>query len=163
MNTYETFIAKSRYSRFLDDKQRREHWPETVDRYMEFIDKQLSSKQNYIMPEDLYDELHSAILNREVMPSMRALMTAGPALDRCHVGGYNCSYVPVDSPRAFDESMYILMCGTGVGFSVEREGIEKLPIVPDTFQQATSLIVVEDSKAGWCERSVAKYSGSNEN
>ena len=151
MNTYETFIAKSRYSRFLDDKQRREHWPETVDRYMEFIDKQLSSKQSYIMPEDLYDELHSAILNREVMPSMRAVMTAGEALDRDNTAGYNCSYLPVDSPRSFDEAMYILMCGTGVGFSVERENVDKLPIISENMQESDVVIKVEDSKAGWAK------------
>ena len=151
MNTYETFIAKSRYSRFLDDKQRREHWPETVDRYMEFIDKQLSSKQNYIMPEDLYDELHSAILNREVMPSMRAVMTAGEALDRDNTAGYNCSYLPVDDVKSFDEAMYILLCGTGVGFSVESKYINKLPEIPQLLFNSHTNIVVRDSKAGWAK------------
>ena len=151
MNTYETFIAKSRYSRFLDDKQRREHWPETVDRYMGFIDKQLSSKQNYIMPEDLYDELHSAILNREVMPSMRAVMTAGEALDRDNTAGYNCSYLPVDDVKSFDEAMYILLCGTGVGFSVESKYINKLPEIPQLLFNSHTNIVVRDSKAGWAK------------
>ena len=131
MNTYETFIAKSRYSRFLDNKQRREHWPETVDRYMTFMQKQLSTKQGYTIPEDLYEELHSAILNREVMPSMRSVMTAGEALDRDNTAGYNCSYLPVDDVKSFDEAMYILLCGTGVGFSVESKYVNKLPEVPE--------------------------------
>tara|TARA_R110000764_G_scaffold118994_1_gene206520 strand:+ start:576 stop:2468 length:1893 start_codon:yes stop_codon:yes gene_type:complete len=151
MNTYETFIAKSRYSRFLDGKQRREHWPETVERYMTFIDTQLSSKQGYIMPQELHDELHSAILNREVMPSMRAVMTAGEALDRDNTAGYNCSYLPVDDVKSFDEAMYILLCGTGVGFSVESKYINKLPEVPQLLFNSHTNIVVRDSKAGWAK------------
>mgnify|MGYP003318900532 FL=1 len=91
------------------------------------------------------------MLGLGVMPSMRALMTSGPALDRCHVGGYNCSYVPVDSPRAFDETMYILMCGTGVGFSVERHNIEKLPVVAEDFYKTDTLIKVGDSRPGWAK------------
>ena len=151
MNTYETFIAKSRYSRFLDGKQRREHWPETVDRYMAFMDTQLSSKQGYVMPQELHDELHSAILNREVMPSMRAVMTAGEALDRDNTAGYNCSYLPVDDVKSFDEAMYILLCGTGVGFSVESKYINKLPEVPQLLFNSHTNIVVRDSKAGWAK------------
>tara|TARA_R110000851_G_scaffold96526_1_gene209477 strand:+ start:10810 stop:12702 length:1893 start_codon:yes stop_codon:yes gene_type:complete len=151
MNTYETFIAKSRYSRFLDGKQRREHWPETVERYMTFMDTQLSSKQGYIMPQELHDELHSAILNREVMPSMRAVMTAGEALDRDNTAGYNCSYLPVDDVKSFDEAMYILLCGTGVGFSVESKYINKLPEVPQLLFNSHTNIVVRDSKAGWAK------------
>lgn len=151
MNTYETFIAKSRYSRFLDGKQRREHWPETVERYMTFMDTQLSSKQGYIMPQELHDELHSAILKREVMPSMRAVMTAGEALDRDNTAGYNCSYLPVDDVKSFDEAMYILLCGTGVGFSVESKYINKLPEVPQLLFNSHTNIVVRDSKAGWAK------------
>ena len=150
MNTYETFIAKSRYSRYLDDKQRREHWDETVQRYMNFITNNVEKKHNYIIPDDLRTELHNAILNREVMPSMRAVMTAGPALERDNVAGYNCSYLPIDDVKSFDEAMYILLCGTGVGFSVESKYVNKLPEVPELFNSATT-IVVADSKAGWAK------------
>ena len=106
---------------------------------------------NYKLPDSLRDELEEAVLNIAVMPSMRALMTSGPALDRCHVGGYNCSYVPVDSPRAFDETMYILMCGTGVGFSVERNCIDKLPLVAEDFHRTDTVIKVGDSRPGWAK------------
>ena len=106
---------------------------------------------NYKLPDSLRGELEEAVLNIAVMPSMRALMTSGPALDRCHVGGYNCSYVPVDSPRAFDETMYILMCGTGVGFSVERNCIEKLPLVAEDFHRTDTVIKVGDSRPGWAK------------
>jgi ribonucleoside-diphosphate reductase alpha chain len=109
----------------------------------------LYKKHNYVMDDILRAELEEAVLNQDIMPSMRALMTAGPALDRCHVGGYNCSYVPVDSPRAFDETMYILMCGTGVGFSVERHNVEKLPIVNEEMNETDTLIKVGDSRPGW--------------
>lgn len=151
LGTYETFIAKSRYSRFLDDKHRREHWPETVDRYMNFMQKQLQKKQNYTIPTTLYNELHSAILNCEVMPSMRAMMTAGEALDRDNTAGYNCSYLPVDDVKSFDEAMYILLCGTGVGFSVESKYVNKLPEVPSQLFNSDTTIVVSDSKAGWAK------------
>ena len=115
---YQNFIALSRYARWKEDEQRRETWSETVTRYFDYMARHLSDNHDYKLPDSLRGELEEAVLNLSVMPSMRALMTSGPALDRCHVGGYNCSYVPVDSPRAFDETMYILMCGTGVGFSV---------------------------------------------
>jgi len=151
LGTYETFIAKSRYSRFLDDKHRREHWPETVDRYMNFMQKQLQKKHSYTMPPSLRDELHSAILNCEVMPSMRAMMTAGEALDRDNTAGYNCSYLPVDDVKSFDEAMYILLCGTGVGFSVESKYVNKLPEVPSKMFNSDTTIVVSDSKAGWAK------------
>ena len=147
---YQTFIGLSRYARWLEAVGRRETFDETIKRYFDYVESFIKEKYDY----DIYSmrgDLTEAVKSLKVMPSMRAMMTAGPALDRCHVGGYNCSYIPVDNIRSFDECMYILMCGTGVGFSVEREGIEKLPVVPDTFQQATSLIVVEDSKAGWCD------------
>jgi ribonucleoside-triphosphate reductase (thioredoxin) len=151
LGTYETFIAKSRYSRFIDDKHRREHWPETVDRYMNFMKKHLAKKHSYTIPESLYTELHSAILNCEVMPSMRAMMTAGEALDRDNTAGYNCSYLPVDDVKSFDEAMYILLCGTGVGFSVESKYVNKLPEVPTQLFNSDTTIVVSDSKAGWAK------------
>ena len=151
MNNYETFIAKSRYSRFLEDKQRREHWPETVDRYVNFMAGQLLKKQGYAIPEELRTEIQQAILNREVMPSMRAMMTAGEALERDNTAGYNCSYVPVDDVKSFDEAMYILLCGTGVGFSVESKYINKLPDVPALMFNSDTTIVVSDSKAGWAK------------
>lgn len=151
LGTYETFIAKSRYSRFLDDKNRREHWPETVDRYMNFMNQQLQKKHNYSIPPSLYTELHAAILNCEVMPSMRAMMTAGDALERDNTAGYNCSYLPVDDVKSFDEAMYILLCGTGVGFSVESKYVNKLPEVPTQLFNSDTTIVVSDSKAGWAK------------
>jgi len=148
---YQNFIALSRYARWKEDEQRRETWGETVERYFDYMEKHLGQKHNYAMPEELRAELEEAVLNQDIMPSMRALMTAGPALDRCHVGGYNCSYVPVDSPRAFDETMYILMCGTGVGFSVERHNVEKLPIVNETMHDTDTVIKVGDSRPGWAK------------
>jgi ribonucleoside-diphosphate reductase alpha chain len=148
---YESFIAKSRYSRFLEDKGRREHWHETVNRYMTFVDEHLINKHDYHMPAELRIELEAAIVNREVMPSMRAMMTAGPALERDNVAGYNCSYLPVDDVKSFDEAMYILLCGTGVGFSVESKYVNKLPEVPTTLFDSATTIVVADSKAGWAK------------
>lgn len=140
---YQNFIHLSRYARWRDDKGRRETWDETVHRYLTYW-----YMEDLIDSED-YEELYHAILGLEVMPSMRALMTAGPALDRDHVAGFNCSYVAVDDPKVFDEIMYILMCGTGVGFSVERQYITKLPTVAEEFHTTNSTIVVEDSKVGW--------------
>jgi len=151
LGTYETFIAKSRYSRFLDDKNRREHWPETVDRYMNFMSQHLQKKHGYTIPSVLHKELHSAILNCEVMPSMRSIMTAGEALERDNTAGYNCSYLPVDDVKSFDEAMYILLCGTGVGFSVESKYVNKLPEVPTQLFNSDTTISVSDSKAGWAK------------
>jgi ribonucleoside-triphosphate reductase (thioredoxin) len=148
---YQNFIALSRYARWKEDEQRRETWGETVTRYFDYMSGHLKQKHNYTLPDTLRAELEEAVLNQAIMPSMRALMTSGPALDRCHVGGYNCSYVPVDSPRAFDETMYILMCGTGVGFSVERHCIEKLPIVNEEFHETDTVIKVGDSRPGWAK------------
>ena len=148
---YQNFIALSRYARWKEDEQRRETWGETVNRYFDYMAGHLLSKHGYKLPDTLRGELEEAVLNQAIMPSMRALMTSGPALDRCHVGGYNCSYVPVDNPRAFDETMYILMCGTGVGFSVERHCIEKLPIVNEDFHQTDTVIKVGDSRPGWAK------------
>lgn len=144
MNDYQRFIATSRYARWREEDGRRETWEEVVQRYMDnvVLPKWPEGSKGFI-------ELEEAISNLEVLPSMRALMTAGPALDRDHVAGYNCSYLPVDSPRAFDEAMYILMCGTGVGFSVERQYISKLPIVSETVEPSDRIIRIGDSKAGW--------------
>ena len=140
---YQTFIATSRYARWLEDEGRRETWGETVDRY---VDNIMVPK----MGDDSYTKsLRDAILNLEVMPSMRALMTAGPALDRDNTAGYNCSYLPVDDPKSFDEAMFILLCGTGVGFSVERQYVKKLPDVPDNLFQSDTTVIVKDSKEGW--------------
>ena len=148
---YQNFIALSRYARWKEDEQRRETWPETVGRYFDYMSDHLSKKHGYNLKDGLRNELEEAVLTQQIMPSMRALMTAGPALDRCHVGGYNCSYIPVDSPRAFDECMYILMCGTGVGFSVERNNIDKLPIVNEAFHETDTIIKVGDSRPGWAK------------
>jgi len=148
---YQNFIALSRYARWKEDEQRRENWGETVDRYFDYIEDHLKKNYSYTLTKALKEKVSSQIMNLGVMPSMRALMTAGPALDRCHVGGYNCSYIPVDSPRSFDECMYILMCGTGVGFSVERENIDKLPVVNEHFEDSTTIITVGDSRPGWAK------------
>jgi len=146
---YQNFIALSRYARWKDDEQRRETWAETVDRYMDYMTDHLKTKYNYNLTYALNEKLFDSITSLGVMPSMRALMTAGIALDRCHVAGYNCSYIPVDSPRSFDECMYILMCGTGVGFSVERENVDKLPVVNEHFEKSSTVIKVGDSRPGW--------------
>lgn len=151
MTPYQTYIHKSRYSRFLDNKGRREHWPETVNRYFDFMAKHLKEKHNFTMGTDLREELQGAVERLEVMPSMRALMTAGEALDRQNVAGYNCSYLPIDDPKAFDEAMYILLCGTGVGFSVEQKYVNKLPEVPDVLYDSKTVVVVRDSKEGWAK------------
>jgi len=148
---YQQFIHKSRYARWLEDEQRRENWDETVSRYVSFMADYVHDKHNYKLSDSLKNELEDAILNLRVMPSMRAMMTAGPALGRDAVCGYNCSYIPVDSPRAFDECMYILMCGTGVGFSVERENVDRLPVVSDNFNDSDTVIKVGDSKPGWAK------------
>jgi ribonucleoside-triphosphate reductase len=148
---YQNFIALSRYARWREDEQRRENWGETVDRYFDYMSDHLKKNHSYTITKALKDKLTEQIISLGVMPSMRALMTAGPALDRCHVGGYNCSYIPVDSPRSFDECMYILMCGTGVGFSVERENVDKLPIVNEHFEDSTTIITVGDSRPGWAK------------
>ena len=146
---YQNFIALSRYARWREEDQRRETWDETVDRYFDYIGSHLKKKHGYVLTKALREKLTNGIMSLGIMPSMRALMTAGVALDRCHVAGYNCSYIPVDSPRSFDECMYILMCGTGVGFSVERENVDKLPVVNEHFEDSTTVITVADSRPGW--------------
>jgi len=140
---YQTFIAKSRYAKYFDGKGR-EDWSETVERYMDNVVRPKIGDDSYV------NSIRDAILNLEVMPSMRAMMTAGPALDRDNTAGYNCSYLPVDDPKSFDEAMFILLCGTGVGFSVERQYISKLPEIPELFDSET-VIVVRDSKEGWAK------------
>ena len=151
MSPYNNFIAKSRYSRYLDDLGRREHWNETVARYFDFMEKHLADKQNYVLPKELRAELEQAVNDLEVMPSMRAIMTAGPALERQNIAAFNCSYLPIDDPKAFDEAMYILLCGTGVGFSVEQQYVTKLPEVPEQLFNSETTIVVSDSKEGWAK------------
>ena len=143
---YSEVIFKSRYARWLDHEKRRENWGETVTRLIDYYSHQIGG-----MDGGDYYELHDAIYNLEVMPSMRAMMTAGPALDRCHVPAYNCAYLPVDSPRSFDETMYILMCGTGVGFSVEDQYVRQLPRISEQFEDSDTVIRVSDSKEGWAK------------
>ena len=151
LNNYQAFIHKSRYSRFLDEQGRRENWGETVDRYMAFMQKQLLKKHKYEIPQHIYKTVHKAIVNLDVMPSMRCMMTAGEALERQNIAGYNCSYLPIDDPKSFDEAMYILLCGTGVGFSVESKYVNQLPEVPDQLFDSKTTIVVSDSKEGWAK------------
>lgn len=148
---YSEFIYKSRYSRWLEEEKRRENWNETVTRYLNFMRDHLKKNFNYDLTEKLFEELFEAIYNLEVMPSMRALMTAGTALARDNTAGYNCAYLPIDDVKSFDEAMYILLCGTGVGFSVERQYIQKLPEVPDRLFESSTTIVVSDSKEGWAK------------
>ena len=150
-NPYENFIALSRYARWISEDNRRETWGETVDRYFSFMLNHLKENYNYIPDEKLVAELKNGVFERNVMPSMRSVMTSGVALERDNVAGYNCAFLPVDSPRSFDETMYILMCGTGVGFSVEYKYINKLPAVPESLEKSTTVITVEDSKQGWAK------------
>ena len=140
---YQSFIHKSRYAKYFDNKGR-ESWSETVERYMNNVVRPKAGHDSYV------DQIRDYILNLDVMPSMRAMMTAGPALARDNTAGYNCSYLPVDDPKSFDEAMFILLCGTGVGFSVERQFVSKLPEVPELFDSETT-IVVKDSKEGWAK------------
>src|SRR6056300_789545 len=145
MDSYQQYIHKSRYARYIPEEQRRENREETVKRYCDYF-----KDRGQLKGQD-YNDVYNAILNLEVMPSMRALMTAGKALDRDNVAGFNCSYLPIDHPREFDEMMYILMCGTGVGFSVERQYVSKLPEVAEDFYETETTIQVIDSKIGWAK------------
>lgn len=140
---FQQFIHLSRYSRWREDDNRRETWTETVDRYMQNV------VGRFVDDKDLYNEIRNAIGNLEAVPSMRALMTAGPALDRDHMAGFNCSFVAVDNQRVFDEALYILSCGTGLGFSVERQFISELPVISEEFHPTDTVIVVADSRIGW--------------
>lgn len=146
---YRNFIHLSRYARWIESENRRETWVETVKRFMTFMRNHLVSNYNYDESSPVFDEIENAILNHKIMPSMRALMTAGPALERDNIAAYNCSFIAVDSLRAFDEAMYILMNGTGVGFSVEQKYIDNLPTIAEEFYPTNTTIVVEDSKLGW--------------
>ena len=149
--SYQEFIHLSRYSRWLPDKERRETWDETVARYFDFFTEHLNELHGYKLTKSLRDELEDAVLSLKIMPSMRCMMTAGEALKRENIAGYNCSYVAVDKPSAFDEILYVLMNGTGVGFSVERQFISQLPTIAEEFHPSATVIVVADSKLGWAK------------
>ena len=148
---YQSFIHLSRYSRWLPNKNRRETWEETVSRYFDFFEEHLLEQHNYKVPKKERAELETAVINLEIMPSMRALMTAGEALKRDNVAGYNCAFASAGRVRAFDEILYILMCGTGVGFSVERDFLSKLATIAEEFEASDTTIVVQDSKMGWAK------------
>lgn len=151
---FEEIIYKTRYARWREEDNRRENWGETVHRLISYyIDKSIlpSGIEGTKEWDGCRNQLYDAIYNLEVMPSMRALMTAGPALDRCNVPAYNCAYLTVDHPRAFDESMYVLMCGTGVGYSVEKKYVDQLPKVSEEFEKTETVIKVADSKEGWAK------------
>lgn len=148
MDDYQRYIHQSKYARWRDDLGRRETWEETVTRLVDYYHDRVCELTGEV---ESFGYLADAILNMDVMPSMRAMMTAGPALDRCNVGAYNCAYLPVDSPRSFDEAMYILLCGTGVGFSVEEKYVSQLPRISEEFADSDTTIVVGDSKEGWAK------------
>ena len=148
---YQEYIHLSRYARWDYDLERRETWDETVGRYFNFFTEWLEEKHDYKLENGERVELENAVKELNVMPSMRCLMTAGPALKKENVAGYNCSYIKVDSPRSFDEILYVLMNGTGVGFSVEQEYTNQLPVVPEELYDTDTVIVVSDSKLGWAK------------
>ena len=148
---YQEFIYKSRYAKFLDKEGRRENWSETVARYFDYMTGHLLKNHGYSLSMKDRTDLETAVLALEIMPSMRALMTAGPSLERDNTCAYNCSYVAVDDVKAFDEAMLILMNGTGVGFSVERQYVNKLPEIPEKLFESDTMIVVKDSKEGWAK------------
>ena len=149
--SYQEFIHLSRYSRWLPEKGRRETWEETIARYFDFFTEHLQETCNFALSDKLRSELEEAVLAQRVMPSMRCLMTAGEALKRENIAGYNCSYIAVDKPHAFDEILYVLMNGTGVGFSVERQYVSQLPVVAEEFHSTDTTIIVADSKLGWAK------------
>ena len=149
--TYQEFIHLSRYSRWLPEEKRRETWDETVSRYFNYFTEHLQESHQYKISEKLRNELETSVLGLRVMPSMRCLMTAGEALKRENIAGYNCSFVTVNRVQAFDEILYVLMNGTGVGFSVERQEVSKLPPVAEEFFMSDTTIVVSDSKLGWAK------------
>jgi len=148
---YQQFIHQTRYAKWIEGENRRETWAETIDRYMTHMKKHLHSLNGIDVNDPIFQTLQDAIENQDVMPSMRAMMTSGPALERDNIAGFNCSFISIDNPRAFDEMVYILMCGTGVGFSVERQEVAKLPVVPDALYETYSVINVRDSKMGWAK------------
>lgn len=149
IDPYRNFIAVSRYSRWLEDENRRETWAETVDRYFTFMKQHMADNYPGVITDTTWKRLQSAVLNHEVMPSMRGLMTAGPALARENLAQFNCSFIAVDDVRAFDEALYILMNGVGLGFSVEAQYVAQLPTVNEHFEHTQTTITVADSKAGW--------------
>ena len=148
---YQNFIHLSRYSRWLEEEGRRETWDETIARYFNFFEEHLQENNNYKVTKNDRKELEDAIINQEIMPSMRSLMTAGEALKRDNVAGYNCAYTSAGRVRSFDEILYVLMCGTGMGFSVERGFLTKLPTIAEDFEDSDTTIVVQDSKLGWAK------------
>ena len=148
---YQSFIHLSRYARWDYDKERRETWNETVARYFNFFEEHIKEECGYTLKKEERKELEQAVLKLEVMPSMRCMMTAGEALKRENVAGYNCSYIAVDHPRSFDEILYILMNGTGVGFSVEEKFTNKMPVIAEELYPTDTNIVVADSKLGWAK------------
>jgi len=150
-SAYQQVIHKTRYARWIEEENRREDWNETVARYVDYIFSAIEKYNDYPVDEKTKNAIHQAILAIYVMPSMRGLMTAGPALERDNTCLYNCSYLPVDSLRSFDEAMYILMCGTGVGYSVESQYVNQLPVINEHFEKSPTVITVEDSKAGWAK------------
>jgi len=147
--SYQEFIHLSRYSRWLPDKERRETWDETVARYFDFFTEHLKDLHEFKLTKELRDELEEAVLSLKIMPSMRCIMTAGEALKRENIAGYNCSYIAIDRVQSFDEILYVLMNGTGVGFSVERQYVSQLPVIAEDFNPSDTVIVVADSKLGW--------------
>ena len=150
MNDYQRFIALSRYARWIEEENRRETWEETVSRLITYFSYHVATNLEVKLDDDIWKKLKQNIISLNIMPSMRSMMTAGPALSRENIAGYNCSYIPIDNPKAFDEVLYILMNGTGVGFSVERQYINSLPTVPDReFEYTEDVICVADSKEGW--------------
>jgi ribonucleoside-diphosphate reductase alpha chain len=151
LDPYRNFIAVSRYSRWIEEKGRRETWSETVDRYIDFMKNHLVKNYDYDQNDVKFVKVKDSILNHKVMPSMRSLMTAGPALERDNIAAYNCSFIAVDSLRAFDEAMYVLMNGTGVGFSVEQKYTNLLPVIAEELFLTNTTIIVEDSKLGWAK------------
>jgi len=148
---FQNFIHRSRYARYLHDEHRRETWEETVTRYVDFFKEHLKERTNYQVTQDEYDLVRNSILNLEVMPSMRCLMTAGPALKGSEIAGYNCSFLAINRVAAFDEILYILMNGVGVGFSVERQHVSQLPTIAEEFHKSDIVIQVADSKLGWAK------------
>jgi len=148
MNQYQEYIHKSRYAKFLPEMGRRENWDETVQRYVDYV---FSKNEKLAVNVELKNEIFEAIVKQEIMPSMRAMMTAGKAADRDNTCIYNCSYLPVDDVKSFDEAMFILLCGTGVGFSVESKYTNKLPEVPEKLFNSDHIITVHDSKEGWAK------------
>lgn len=151
IDPYRNFIAVSRYSRWLEDEKRRETWEETVDRYISFMRNHMGEHYPDVVDGGTWDEIRDAILNHKVMPSMRGLMTAGPALERENLAQFNCSFIAIDDVRAFDEALYILMNGVGLGFSAEKKYVSQLPVVAEVFEGHSEIIHVADSKAGWAK------------